>query len=256
VLFDTTSPGRKRVIRVVYSVLALLFLVGFVGFGVGGNFSGGGILDALGITDSGGSGSGDDAFKQQIDDLNARIEKNPNDANALTTLVNLEFRAAVANYQDNQDIDDARPDLESAVGAWEKYLKTNPKEPSATAAPFAAQAYQALGDLKGAAKAQQVVVDAHPQVQQYFQLASYYYADSNFKAGEQTAKEAVAAQKSSKSKAKVRKQFDKLEQTAKKQAKLIKAQQQAQGGSQGGQQLEDPFGSLGGSSTGGTTVTP
>ena len=81
-LFDTSSPGRKRVIRIVYSLLAALFLIGFVGFGVGGNFSGGGILDATRdhrLDDS----STSDAFSQQIDDQEAKVAKDPRNENAL-----------------------------------------------------------------------------------------------------------------------------------------------------------------------------
>ena len=41
-LFDLRSPGRRRVIKVVYLFLAVLIGVGLVGFGVGtgGNFGG------------------------------------------------------------------------------------------------------------------------------------------------------------------------------------------------------------------------
>lgn len=244
-LFDTSSPGRKRVIRVVYSLLAVLFLVGFVGFGVGGNFSGGGILDALGITNSGGSSSGDSALEAQINDLQARVEKRPDDANALTTLVNLHFRQAVAKFSDNQNLEDARPDLEAALTAWEKYLKTDPKQPSVAAAPYAAQAYAALGDFKNAAKAQQYVIDANPkQIQQYLTLATYYYSDGDFANGEKAAKKAVALAPE-KQKSKIKKTFARLETKARQQQKLAKAQAKAGGGE--GQNLDNPFGSLDGS---------
>ena len=35
-LFDLRGRGRRRAVRVIYMGLALLFGVGFVGFGVGG----------------------------------------------------------------------------------------------------------------------------------------------------------------------------------------------------------------------------
>lgn len=253
-LFDTSSPGRKRVIRIVYGILAVLFLVGFLGFGIGTSGSLGGLFDALGITDSNGGGGGDSALEQQISDLDARVKKHPDDPNALTTLVNLHFRQAVAKYSENQNLDDARPDLDAALNAWEKYLKTDPKQPSTAAAPFAAQAYQAIGDYKRAAEAQQIVVDANPKsIPQYVTLASYYYADGNFDKGRAVAKEAES-KVSGKQRQKAQKTFDKLEQLARKQAKAQKQAEKA-GGGQAGQGLDNPFGSLGGASglSGGAT---
>ena len=44
-LFDIGSGRKKRVVQVIYAMLALLFLVGFVGFGIGGEIGSGGIAD-------------------------------------------------------------------------------------------------------------------------------------------------------------------------------------------------------------------
>ena len=41
VLFDLQSPGRRRVIKVVYAMLAILLAVGLVGFGIGSDATGG-----------------------------------------------------------------------------------------------------------------------------------------------------------------------------------------------------------------------
>ncbi len=253
-LFDTSSPGRKRVIRVVYGVLALLFVVGFLGFGIGTSGSLGGLFDALGLTDSNGSGGGDAALQSQIDDATARFQKHPDNAGTVVTLLSLHLSQAKNKYGDDQDLNAARPDLDEALNVWEKYLKTDPKQPSVSGAGFAAQIYAVTGDYAGAARAQQILVDANPkQLQLYVQLAQLYYQDGDFANGEKTAKEAEAVAPK-KQKAKVKKSFAKFESQARKQQKLAKVQAKAGGQPNAG--LDSPFGSLGGSSSEPGTASP
>src|SRR4051812_6238203 len=83
-LFDLQSPGRRRVIKVVYGALAVLFFVGFVGFGVGNNVGGGGIIDSL--TGGGGGGSGDNPFEDDIDNAEKTLQTTPKDQAALLLL--------------------------------------------------------------------------------------------------------------------------------------------------------------------------
>ena len=40
-LFDLRGRGRRRMVRLIYTGLALLMGVGLVGFGIGGGFGGG-----------------------------------------------------------------------------------------------------------------------------------------------------------------------------------------------------------------------
>ena len=47
-IFDLKSGKRRRVVQVVFGVLAFIFFISFVGFGIGSG-SAGGIFDALGI---------------------------------------------------------------------------------------------------------------------------------------------------------------------------------------------------------------
>ncbi|CAN5442285.1 hypothetical protein BH10ACT11_BH10ACT11_18360 [soil metagenome] len=249
-LFDTSSPGRKRVLRVVYSLLAVLFLVGFVGFGVGGTNSGGGILDALGITDSGG-GSIEDQYQQPIDSANKKLEKDPTNERALLSLTRYHYLSASqqANTSGSNEITDAvKNELEDSVAAWSKYLKTKPAQPDKVVASFAANSYQALGDASGAATAQEVVADGTPSAQAYYQLALFQYADSNFKGGDAAAKKAVAEAKGAKERKQVGKATDQLRKRAQQQEKLAKAQQKA-GGDQSGAGLDDPFGPRQGAGT-------
>ena len=48
-LFDLRGK-RKRLVQVSYALLAAIFLVGFVGFGIGVGNSPGGLFDAIGLT--------------------------------------------------------------------------------------------------------------------------------------------------------------------------------------------------------------
>ena len=54
-LFDLRGK-RKRAVQVVYASLAVIFLVGFVGFSIGSGNAPGGLLDAIGLGGNGGSG--------------------------------------------------------------------------------------------------------------------------------------------------------------------------------------------------------
>lgn len=252
-LFDTSSPGRKRVLRFVYGLLALLFLVGFVGFGVGTSGSGGGILDALGIGGgSSNSGSLEDQYTQPIDQANKKLEKDPTNERALLSLTRFHFLSAAQQVQTNDSgtLDSgAKDQLEQSVNAWSRYLKTKPSKPDNTVAAFAAQAYVALDDAAGAAEAQQIVADAGPSAQGYYQLALYRYADTDFKGGDAAAKKAVAKAKGAKQRKQVEKAVKQLRSKATQQEKAAKAQAKA-GGDQGGAALGDPFGPLQGGSGG------
>jgi phage-related minor tail protein len=61
-LFDLRGRHRRRLVRVIYTGLALLIGVGLVGFGVGGGFGGGGLLNAA----SSNEGSGSASFASQV----------------------------------------------------------------------------------------------------------------------------------------------------------------------------------------------
>jgi hypothetical protein len=79
VLFDLRGK-RRRLVQVSFAMLALLFLVGFLGFGIGVGGGPGGIFDALGISNSSNTGgSSTAAIQDVIVAANAKLAKNPND---------------------------------------------------------------------------------------------------------------------------------------------------------------------------------
>ena len=121
-----------------------------------------------------------------------------------------------------------------------------------TTAGNAVQVFVLLGDAKGAAEAQQVVADDQGTAVAYTQLALYYFADGNLKQGDAAGEQAIAAADSTN-----RKQVEAAIDGYRKQAIKFQeqlAQQQEQGGQEAGeQQLNNPFGDLGG---GAAPVTP
>ena len=245
-LFDLSSPGRKNVIRVVYGVLALLFLVGFVGFGIGGEIGGGGIVDSL----TGGGGDGDTAeqFEQQIEDAEAALETNPNDEKALTTLAEQRYLSGQAQL----DVDDttgapimteeSRGEFEAAIEAWTRYLETDPAKPSVSTAGSVVQAFVLLGNAEGAAEAQEILAKANPSPGAYSTLAYYYYADFDFKRGDQAAQLAVEEANENQKKT-VEKQLDQLRESAVKEEKRIEKLPDSEAGGEEG--IQSPFGGLG-----------
>ena len=188
-LFDLSSPGRKNIIRVVYGVLALLFLVGFVGFGIGGELGGGGIIDSITGNDSGGDAA--DQYEQQIEDAEEKLESDPTDEKALEDLAYYRALSGTAQLEVDESTgqptgltEESRNEFEAAVDAWSRYLETDPKKPDPRTAGQVLQAYQFLGDAGGAADVQEVLVKDDPSFVNYGQLAFLRYLDLDLKGGD------------------------------------------------------------------------
>jgi tetratricopeptide (TPR) repeat protein len=244
-LFDLTSPGRKRVIRVVYAILALLFFVGFVGFGIGTDQGIGGLFDS--ITGNGGDSSTSEQYEQQIEDAEDKLEENPNDERALKDLVQYRYLSGNAQLDIDESTgqvtgvsEDSREEFEAAIEAWNDYLKTDPAKVDVATAGNAVQAYQFLGDAGGAAEAQEVLAEANPSQGAYGQLAYFYYADFNFKQGDEAAEKAVAEANPAQKK-QVEQQLSKLRDSAEK---FQKQQEKLSESGTGETDLQDPFGGL------------
>jgi tetratricopeptide (TPR) repeat protein len=254
-LFDLQSGRRRTLVRIVYSLLAASFLIGFVIFGVGSNGVGG-IGDLFG----GGSDSGnaaEAAYQAQIDDAEKQLKQDPKDQQALVNLARYRYlsgtRVADTDSSGTQVIptDDTLTQWNLALDAWEKYLKTDPKEPDVQVAPQMVQAYRSVGDAEGAAKTQQLIVEEQPNAFNYAQLAYFLYAEGKLDEGKAAADTALSKSKGSEKK-QLAKALDKIEQQATALAKAQKQQGQQQGGS-ASSQLQDPFGGL---DTGGGAVAP
>lgn len=113
-------PKLRRQAKWVFILLALVFALGFVVFGVG---SGGGI--GLGdLFNNGGSSNGGTSASKARE----RIKKNPKDAGA---------------YKDLASALQTSGDLKGSVAAWKKYSALRPKDPDALTT--LAGLYTALG---------------------------------------------------------------------------------------------------------------
>jgi tetratricopeptide (TPR) repeat protein len=255
-LFDLQSGKRRTMIRIVYAALAALFLIGFVGFSIGSSNVGGGLFDALGLTDSSSGGSPDTAtvYDSQIQDAQRQLKQNPNDPTALSDLAYYHYLAGQVQGGTDETTqqftvtDETRDQWNQALDAWEKYLKTDPKQVELTKAGPIVQAYVQLGDASGAVKTQKLIAAQAPSLQSYGTLAYLYYANGDLGAGDKAADKATAKAKGKQAK-QVSKQLDQL----RKQAQALKAQAGAQSQGQGPPQIQDPFGGLGPSSG---TVSP
>jgi hypothetical protein len=262
VLFDLQSPRRRRVIRVTFGGLALIFAISFVFLGVG---TGGGGFSFSDLFGGGGGGSSSTAFDDDINTAQEKLAVNPNDTVALGNLVRLQYSAANANTDSNgAPTSDGEQHLQEAADAWNKYVKVSNGAPSASTAVYALNTFDLLARLnfakartdtttadaltdvtaavdswKTAAQAQQVLINDQPNksnANSYANLAQYLYLAGDTEGGDA----AVAQAKQQKgadpstldSQLKPIQQLGQQLQTAIQQ--LTKQQQQSQGGAAGG----------------------
>jgi hypothetical protein len=258
-LFDLRGK-RRRLIQVSFVMLALLFLVGFLGFGIGVGGGPGGIFDALGISNSSNSsGSASGVYQDHIDKANQKLAKNPQDTQALLTVANNEFLLAKSGITTDPNTgqptgvtNDAHTALGNAADAWSKYLKFNKGKDDLTTAFNMVLVYILLNDATGAVKTQQVIVDAKPTAQAYAQLAQFQYAAGDISGGDASRDKALKMAPKSQQKtyesqlSQMRKQGVQFQ----KQVKQAK-KQQSQGSSTtpGTNPLQTPFGGVGSTPT-------
>jgi hypothetical protein len=272
VLFDLQSPRRRRVVRVVFGGLALVFAISFVFLGVGTGGGGFSFSDLFG----GGGGSSSTAFDDDISTAQAKLAANPNDTATLATLVQLHYSAANANT-DSSGVpnDDGVQQLREAADTWNKYVKASKGNISPTAAVYALNTFDllarldfatartdtsttaaltdvnaAVADWTSAAQAQQALIDKQPQKatsNSYATLAQYLYLAGDTKGGDQAAAQAKTA-KGAADAATLDKQLQSVKQLGQQlQAaikQLTKQQAQTQGATGGG--------ATGGGATGGS----
>lgn len=251
-LFDLQSPGRRRIIKVVYALLAILLAVGLVGFGIGSDATGG--LSEI-FTGGGGAETG---FEDEIEDAEKRAQENPKSPNAQLELVTLNIQ------QGNQQLEvdeatgqtsmtpEAAESFGKAADAWAAYLKTKPKKPDGGAAiqlassqfllaQNAGSATEARTQLENAAEVQQVAVDADPSRGNLGNLALYLYFAGRFAAADAAADRALAETPKDDRKSSAE-QFDQLRKQAEAFAKQLEQERKQGAAAQG-----NPLGGAGGS---------
>jgi hypothetical protein len=194
-LFDTRGRHRRRVVRVIYIGLAIMFLLGFVGLGVGGGFGSGGILSSL--TKEGGGGS--TSFSSKIKKYQKLTKERPSDASAWEGLTKnlLHEVASSETYETSSGAVTSKGKelFHQASAAWASYLALNPAKPNSELAELMLSVYSEAGlnEPSKAVEVLQIVVAARPTVASFYaQLADYAYKAKNTRVGDLASEKAVA----------------------------------------------------------------
>ncbi|HVE69685.1 MAG TPA: hypothetical protein VNB64_14015 [Solirubrobacteraceae bacterium] len=196
-LFDLRARGRRRTVQVIYLTLAILLGGGLVFFGIGGEVSGG-LLDGLGVT--GNNAEQTSAEEQLADQEKAamrRIKANPNDAAAWATVTRLRYQQAGQGDKFDQETGQftaaGKRELAQAAQAWSRYLALKPEKPDANVAALMIQAFGPLGlnRPRDGVLAAEIVAEARPSAQTFYQLAVFAYAAGQTRKGDLAGKRAV-----------------------------------------------------------------
>lgn len=244
---------RKRLIQVIYVCLAVLMFVALVGFGIGGNVSGG-IFDAVGI--GGDDSASDPRYDAQIERAEQTLQTDPKDEKALLTLARTHFLAGQAAAETDEAgrvtiTEETVNRYREATDAWDRYLATKPKEPDDGVASLMVQAYSGSAgsdpsrlesDVEGAFTAAQIVAEARPSAGTNLQLATYAYLAGEDEIAKQAEKEALREAPDPATKSQIKTQVEQAKQQGEAIAKALKQSAPDQS------QLQNPLGGLGGTS--------
>ncbi len=187
-LFDLRARGRRRTVQIVYLGLALLFLLGFVGFGVGVGGGGGGIFNAF--TENNGSNSA--SFAAKVEAAQKRTQQHPNDPAAWKALAEAQFHQAsepgnIAVVGEAEKYTaQGKALLVKLTKSWETYLKLEPHHPDTELAARISTVYgeQGLNQPTAEMRALQVAAKGNPTVRIYSALAVSAYKAGNLKVGD------------------------------------------------------------------------
>lgn len=250
-VFDTRGK-RKHVIRVVYAILALL--MGASLFLVVGPVNIGAILG-----NSSSSGSATEVFHEQAERIEGRLAKDPTNEQILLALTRARINAGNSQIETVSETEvptvsvEAKKDFEAASEAWGRYLK-NAEEPSATAAQLVGATLFRLAEastsvpeaaeyIAKGTKAQQIAAEQAPSVGSLSTLAIYQYFNTEYAAGDKTAKQA-AAKAPTKAEAKsIEKQLAEYREQSKAFAKQKKEAAKVESEA-GKESLQNPFSGL------------
>jgi hypothetical protein len=193
-LFDLRGRHRRRAVRIIYTGLALLMGVGLVGFGVGGGFGGGGLLNAA----SSNEGSNAASFSNQIKKYKKLTEEQPNNASAWENLANAQLHEAggEAYVTSSGAVTSKGKELYSQVAhSWDSYIALNPPKPNVELAKrmLAVFGEEGLNEPTAAVQVLQIAVAAEPDsTALYADLAEYAYKAHNTREGDLASEKAIS----------------------------------------------------------------
>jgi hypothetical protein len=192
-LFDLRGRHRRRAVRLIYTGLALLMGVGLVGFGIGGGFGGGGLLNAASENEGASSAS----FANQIKKYEKLTKKQPNDVSAWEKLTAAQLHEAGGEaYVTQAGLTSKGKELFSQTAqSWNSYLALNPPKPSLELAKQMVRVFdeEGLNQPSEAVKVLQVVVAGESAGESiYAALAEYAYKAHNARVGDLASEKAVS----------------------------------------------------------------
>lgn len=272
-LFDLRGR-RKRVIQVIYVLLAVLMAASLLVIGMPGGLnpfsSGSGVV----------SQDAADLSVKRAEELQQKIETRPNNEQAQAELVRARIAAGNSLIEVDEDTgeqtvgDKATAQYDLAAQAWDQYLETTNNQPDPSVAQLMANTLFSLSQGSTVAQFQTNIRDA-TKAQQFFTdnavkeskkggqnpigplttLATYQFYSGDFETGDATAKKALASANNETEKKQIKTQLDAVRKDAKRIEKVI-SQARKQAKKDGGKSLEDPLGSLGSGDALGGTTTP
>lgn len=269
-LFDLRGR-RKRVIQVIYVLLAIIMAASLLVIGLPGGVNPFG--GASGV-DQGGA----DLAIERAERLEQRVAAEPNNRNAQAEVI----RARIAAGNALVELDDqgqtqvgekSRAQYDLAAQAWDDYLKQTKNNPDPTVAVLVAGTLFSLAqgsdvsqfqaNIRDAATAQQFVADSTaeafareegpPPTGALVTLATYQYYAQQTSAAEQNRRKALASTKDDAEREQITTQLNAVRREAVRIGGIIeRAKRQAQ--QDGGDSLQEPLGNLGTSAAPGGTA--
>jgi hypothetical protein len=192
-LFDLRGRGRRRTVQVLYIGLAIIFLLGFVGLGVGGGFGSGGIFSAF----TGSEGSGGVSHSSEIKKYERLTAQQPANPAAWEKLLNAQLHEAGGEaYVTRTGVTSKGKELYAKIAqSWDRYLALNSSHPSLPITKEMLQVFseEGLNDPAAAVQVLQILVAAEPNSTHYYAfLAAYAYKAHNTAVGDLAAAKAVS----------------------------------------------------------------
>ena len=193
-LFDLRGRGRRRTVQVIYIGLAALIGIGLVGFGIGGGFGSGGLLNAAN-NNEGSSGAG---FGSEIKKYEKLVARQPNNVAAWEALIKAQLHQAgnEAYVTPRGEVTSKGRTLYGEIAqSWRRYLALNPQHPKLELAKQMLTVFseEGLNQPSAAVQAAQIAVAAEPSNPFYFRaLAEYAYKAHNVGVGDLAAARAIS----------------------------------------------------------------
>lgn len=231
-LFDTSSPGRKRGVQVIFSALAILMAGGLILFGIGSN-------QAFNPFTEGSGSSASSEYRKQAEQAQEALEVNAKDEAAALKLARANAQIASVDAIDpttGQIVEDGGQELiDEAIRSWQAYLKLGPAKPDPGVAlqysnffaqPTVAQYDQAARAIEAA------LVTRKPTSGLYAQLAIFHLVAGDTEKYSTARSRALELAENADRRDQIREYLDEIKADVDKQQKAA-AEQAAEAGGEG-----------------------